>query len=79
MSASGFDALSVARELEGTGIERGQVQAIAEAVRSAAGAGDEDLVKRADLDSAVSGCAVTLRIQGVGIVSVVAALRFLPV
>ena len=79
MSAGGFDALSVARELEGTGIERGQAQAIAKAVRPAAGAGDEDLVKRADLDSAVSGCAAMLRIQGVGIVAVVAALRFLPV
>ena len=52
MSASGFDALSVARKLEGTGIERGQAQAIAKAVRSAAEAGDEDLVKGADLDSA---------------------------
>ena len=47
--------------------------------KSAAGAGHEDLVKRANLDSAVSGRAVTLRSQGVGIVAVVAAIRFLPV
>lgn len=37
MSTGGFDALSVARELEGTGIERGQAQAIAKAVLSAGG------------------------------------------
>ena len=42
------------RELEGTGIERGQAEAIAKAVQSAAGAGHEGLVKRADLDSAVA-------------------------
>ena len=48
-------------------------------VQSAAEAGNEDLVKRADPDSAVSGRTVTPRIQGVGIVAVVAALRFLPV
>ena len=83
MSAGGFDALSVARELEGTGIERGQAEAIAKAVQSAAGAGDEDLVKRADLNSAVAVPRADMYrarwIQGVGIVAVVAALRFLPV
>ena len=81
--AGGFDALSVARELAGTGIERGQADAISKAVRSAAGARDEDLVKRADLESAVAVVRAdrcrALWLQGVGIVAVVAALRFLPV
>ena len=38
MSAGGFDAQLGARELEGTGIERGKAQAIAKAVRSTVGA-----------------------------------------
>ena len=83
VSTDGFDALSVARELEGTGIERGQADAIAKAVQSAAGAGHEGLVKCADLDSAVAMLRAdmyrALWIQGVGIVAVVAAVRFLPV
>ena len=83
MSTGGFEALSVARKLEETGIERGQAEAIAKAVQSGAGAGHEDLVKRADLDSAAAVLRADMYrapwIQGVGIVAVVAALRFLPV
>ena len=83
MSAGSFDVLSVARELEGIGIERGQAQAIAKAVQSAGEAGREGLVKRADLKSAVAAPRAdmyrALWIQGVSIVTVVAALRFPPV
>ena len=43
-SAGGFDALSVARELEGTGIESGQAESIAKVVQSAAGAGHDGLI-----------------------------------
>lgn len=54
-----------------TGIERGQAQAIARAVRSAAGARHEDLVERADLESAVAVLRAdtdrALRSQGAGI------------
>ena len=53
------------------------------AVRSAAGARHEDLVERADLESAVAVLRAdtdrVLRSQGAGIVAVVAVLRFLPV
>ena len=76
-------AVSVAGELEGSlacyrhRARSGRIDCQGDPVRG--GAWDEDLVKRADLDSAVSGRAVTLRIHGVAIVAVVAALRFLPV
>ena len=52
-------------------------------VLAAAGAGDEDLVKCADLDSALAALRADMCrapwVQGMGIVAVVAALRLLPV
>ena len=83
VSVGGFHAQSVAREPEAAGIERGQAQAIARAIRSSAEARDEDLVKLADLESVVAVLRTdtdrALRSQGVGIVAAVAARRFLAV
>ena len=49
MSASTFNALAAARDLEATGIERRQAEAIAEGMRQAAGADRADLATKADL------------------------------
>ena len=47
MSAGTFDTLSAARELEATGIERSQAEAIAKAIRD----GQGDLVTKDYLDA----------------------------
>ncbi len=44
-----FDTLSAARRMEEAGMKREQAEAVAEAVRSAAGADREDLATKADL------------------------------
>ncbi len=45
MTASGFDTLAAARELEAAGIDRSQAEAIASAIRD----GQGDLATKADL------------------------------
>ena len=49
MTASTFDALGAARDLEAAGIERRQAEAIAEGMRRAAGADHAELATKADL------------------------------
>ena len=49
MTASTFDALAAARDLEAAGIERRQAEAIAEGMRRAAGADHAELATKADL------------------------------
>ena len=49
MSATTFDALTAARELESAGIERRQAEAIAQGMRRAASADREQLATKADL------------------------------
>ena len=49
MSASPFDTLSVARELEAAGFTREQAEAAAKTMRDAASASRSDLVTRAGL------------------------------
>ena len=49
MSAAAFDTLAAARNLEAAGIERAHAEAIADAVRDAAGADREQLATKADL------------------------------
>ena len=44
-----FDTLTAARRMEDAGMKREQAEAVAEAVRSAAGADREDLATKADL------------------------------
>ena len=49
MTATTFDALTAARDLESAGIERHQAEAIAKTMRDAAGADRAELPTKADL------------------------------
>ena len=49
MSANTFDTLAAARELEASGIERPQAEAIAKTMRAAAGADRDELVTCGEL------------------------------
>ena len=49
MTATGFDALAAARDIEATGLERPQAEAIVGAMRQAAGADRDELATKADL------------------------------
>ena len=51
MSASTFNPLATARDLEAAGVERRQPEAIAEGMRQAAGADRDDLATKGDLDA----------------------------
>ena len=72
MSATTFDTLKAARDLEAAGVERRQAEAIAKAMRDAAGADRGEFVTRGELYRA-------LWIQGAGIVAILTARRFLPI
>ena len=54
MSATAFDALAAARNLEAAGLERAQAEAIAGTVRDATGADREQLATKADLAAAIT-------------------------
>ena len=49
MTATDFDALAAARDIEATGLERAQAEAIAGAMRQAAAADRDELATKADL------------------------------
>ena len=51
MTASTFNALAAARNLEASGIERRQAEAIAEGMRQAAGADRADLATKGGIDA----------------------------
>ena len=51
MTATTFDTLTVARDLEAAGFERRQAEAIAKAVHHR----DEHAITKADLDTAIDG------------------------
>ena len=72
MTASTFDALRAARDLEAAGFSREQAEAAAKAMQAAAGAVRAELVTRGELYRA-------MWIQGAGIVAILTALRFLPI
>ena len=72
MTPSTFDLLAAVRKLVNAGIERSQAEAIAEELRTAAGADRAELVTKAEFYRA-------LWIQGAGIVAILAAIRFIPV
>ena len=89
MTASTFNPLAAARALEAAGVERGQAEAHAEALRQAATADRDEFATKADLDNLRSQLRADLAslegrmyralwLQGAGIVAVLAALRFLP-
>ena len=71
ITATAFDSLETARELENAGFTREQAEAAAKAMNAAAGADRSELVTRGDLYRA-------LWIQGAGIITILTALRFLP-
>lgn len=54
MTATGFDALAAARDIEATGLERAQAEAIADAVRQAAAAGRDEPATKADLEASLA-------------------------
>ena len=62
MTATTFDALTAARDLESAGIERHQAEAIAKTMRDAAAADRDDLATKADL-AALDAKIDTLRME----------------
>ena len=78
MTASTFDALSAARDLEAAGIERRQAEAIAEGMRRAVSADRDELATKADLAALRADMYRALWFQGGAIIAILAALRFLP-
>lgn len=79
MTATNFDALQAARDLEAAGIERRQAEAIAASMRDAASADREQFATKADLAELRADLYRALWIQGGAIVAILTALRFLPI
>ena len=67
-AATSFNALAMARELETTGLERRQAEAIAEGMRQAAGADRDGLATKADLDSTAAAIRAELGAVGIRLV-----------
>ena len=82
MTATAFDTLSAAQDLEAAGIERKHAEAIAKVVNH----GDERAATRADLEAATTALEArmtaalyrALWIQGGAVIAILTALRFLP-
>ena len=79
MTATNFDALQAAHDLEAAGIERRQAEAIAASMRDAAGADREQFATKADLAELRADLYRALWIQGGAIVAILTTLRFLPI
>ena len=90
MTATTFNPLAAARDLEAAGIERRQAEAHAEVLRQAVTADRDELATKADLDHLDAKLETRLAelradlyralwIQGGAIVAILTALRFLPV
>ena len=90
MTATTFNPLAAARDLEAAGIERRQAEAHAEVLRQAVTADRDEFATKADLDhldAKIEARLATLRadlyralwIQGGAIVAILTALRFFPV
>ena len=72
---SAFDTLKVARELEASGFERKQAEAVATAIRS----GQGDLVTKEALESALTKLENRLTLRMLGIAAlVIAAVKLIP-
>ena len=54
MTATDFDALAAARDIEATGLERPQAEAIVGAVRQAVGTDRGELATKADLETGLA-------------------------
>ena len=79
MTATNFDALKVARDLEAAGIERQQAEAHAEALRQAATADRDEFVTKADLAGLEGRIYRALWIPGASIIAILTALRVFPI
>jgi len=77
MTATNFDALQAARDLEAAGIERRQAEAIAASMRDAASADREQFATKADFAELRADLYRALWIQGGTIVAIVTALKLL--
>ena len=79
MTATGFDALAAARDIEATGLERPQAEAIVGAMRQAAGADRGELATKADLYRAlwIQTGAITGTIAGAIVAAVIALVKLL--
>ena len=83
MTATTFNPLETAHELEAAGFERRQAEAIAKAIDH----GDERAATKSDLDIAIPALEArmtatlyrALWIQGGAIIAILTALRFLPI
>ena len=83
MNTTTFDTLETMRALEAVGIEHRQAEALAEALRDAAGADRDTLATRGDLEALEGRITATLyralRIQGGAIIAILTALRLFPI
>ena len=81
MATSTFDALEASRKLRQAGIDDQHAEAIADQLRRAAGADLDQLATRSDVSRLVTRGEFyrALWIQGVGIVAILTALRWLPI
>ena len=78
MNTTTFDTLDAARDLEATGLEHRQAEAIIRTVRDASTAVHEDLAdltSKKDLEAAIAGLRAdlyrALRVQGIGIAAII--------
>ena len=78
MTATTFNPLETAHDLEAAGFERRQAEAIAEGMRRAVSADRDELATKADLAALRADMYRALRFQGGAIIAILAALRFLP-
>ena len=79
MTDAAFDTLAAVRDLEAAGVERAQAEAIAGAVRKAAGAGREELATKTDIANLRADVYRALWMQAGAIVAAVVALvKLLP-
>ena len=73
MTATDFDALAAARDIEAAGLERAQAEAIAGAMRQAAAADRDELATKADLANLRADLYRALWIQTGSIVGAIVA------
>ena len=83
MADTVFDALSAARDIEATGLERAQAEAIVGTVRHAIGADRDALATKADIDKKIAELRADLyralwMQAGIIVAAVVALVKLLP-
>ena len=78
MTDAAFDTLETVCDLEAAGVERAQAEAIAGAVRKAAGADRDALATKADIAALEARMYRALWMQAGAIVAVVALVKLLP-